>query len=171
MHDSPESASLARPLLLGMDGSDIREGDRLIIHEPSTKGKVEGPRNFACPMVRIMRLEQGRKEGMGGRAKLASSVIVHMQGHGDTRLEWSTGRLRDVEGEEVFEGQTYLLTGMPTHVCVGEKSLADSLEKVACCRALHGAGTTFETRHGMSVTPTVPAFCFWVFCFRHSHGS
>jgi hypothetical protein len=98
---------------------------------------------------------------MGGRAKLASSVLVHMQGHGDTRLEWSTGRLRDVEGEEVFEGQTYLLTGTPIHVCVGEKSLAHRLEKVACCRALHGAGTAFEhERHSNRPCFSVLALSF-----------
>jgi hypothetical protein len=40
--------------------------------------------------------------------------IVYMAAYGDTRLEWKTSRLEDTDGEEVYVGQTYLLTG--THL-------------------------------------------------------
>lgn len=99
----PEHTSTFRPSFVWCHtgGCDIAKGDCLIIHEPSTVGEAEGPRGYACPFVTVTSVN--RHQG-----------IVRMRAYGDTHFEWKTSRLEDAEGEEVFEGQTYLLTG--THL-------------------------------------------------------
>lgn len=96
----PEHTSTFRPSTVS-SGCDISKGDCLIIHEPSTVDPAEGPRSYACPFVTVKSVNHD--EG-----------IVRMAVYGDTHFEWKTSRLENADGEEVFVGQTYLLTG--THL-------------------------------------------------------